>query len=204
MALITCHASDVLARVGVSPAPSEITRTGLQDDIPCPRVLSKVGRRNMARLPKRPQTGSATQLQTQDWWPCNVTLCSGRSPQFLLQFFGALAGEDNMWLPLFEIGHHNRMGPILPPPCGQYAVPQLSASCHFRLAPIAHESVMNPSTILSWTVPQWIDLRPPSKGEKLPHTGRSAPAHTARRGLGSLVVPVRVFLSSNRMRMASS
>ena len=31
--------------------------------------------------------------------------------QFLLQFFGPLAGEENMWLPPFEMGSHYRMGP---------------------------------------------------------------------------------------------
>ena len=54
-----------------------------------------------------------------------------------------------MWPPLFELGYNYRMGSILLPLRGQIAVRQLSASCHFGLmqAPIAHESVMNTSTI---------------------------------------------------------
>ena len=54
-----------------------------------------------------------------------------------------------MWLPLFEIGYHCRMGPVLLPLCGQHAVRQLSASCHvgLMLAPVAYESVMKASTI---------------------------------------------------------
>ena len=62
---------------------------------------------------------------------------------------GALAGEDNTWLPLFEIGCHYRMGPTFLPLCGQDAVRQLSASCHLglMLAPIAHESEMKASAI---------------------------------------------------------
>ena len=54
-----------------------------------------------------------------------------------------------MWLPLFELDYHYRMGSILLPLRGQNAVRQLSASCHFGLmqAPIAHESVMKASTI---------------------------------------------------------
>ena len=73
--------------------------------------------------------------------PSSVPSCSSSVASF--------AGEDNMWLPLFEIGYHYRMGPILLPLCGQYAVRQLSASCHpgLMLAPIAHESVMKASTI---------------------------------------------------------
>ena len=60
-----------------------------------------------------------------------------------------VAGEENMWLPLFELDYHNRMGAILLPLRGQNAVRQFSASCHFGLmqAPIAHESVMKASAI---------------------------------------------------------
>ena len=54
-----------------------------------------------------------------------------------------------MWLPLFEIAHHCRMGSFPLPRCGQCAVRQLSASCQvgLMLAPIAHESVMKASAL---------------------------------------------------------
>ena len=54
-----------------------------------------------------------------------------------------------MWLRLFEIAYHCKMGSFLLPICGQYAVRQLSVSCHLglMLAPIAHESVMKASTL---------------------------------------------------------
>ena len=92
-----------------------------------------------------------------------------------------------MWLPLFEIANHYRMGSFLLPLCGQYAVRQLSVSCHFglMLAPIAHESCL-------WTVPQWIELGPPFGR----HIIRPTLAGALRRTLpGGVVVCSPVVLS---------
>ena len=114
------------------------------------------------RHPERRQTGLATRERALQGTARKSHLPAGlaalqrhavqrsqRSPMPSCSFSDASSAGDNMWLPLFEIGYNYRMGPIRLPLSGQYAVRQLSASCHFglMLAPIAHESVMKASTI---------------------------------------------------------
>ena len=86
---------------------------------PCPRVLSTVGRRNMAAI-QNAANWIGDPSSPQDWWPCNVTLCSGRSPLLpsCSSSDASVAGDDNMRLPLFEMVYHHKMGPILLPLCG--------------------------------------------------------------------------------------
>ena len=98
-----------------------------------------------------------------------VTLCSAQQSSSNSSCSSSRRGQHvaaavRAWLPRQDGTH------VLPL-CGQYANRQLSVSCHFglMLAPFAHESVMKASTL-------------PRKAHHLPHTGRSPPAHTARRG----------------------